>query len=603
MAAQSATSPRSARCAASCSLALRITHFGPTPTYSANSRCSLRTDRPDIAASWSTRVSEGSPLISETMSATLSATGSRPGSSRVRNSSARATVAASLGASMIAACAASAAAPNTSAAGIVRSVSRETGAFQNGRNPPGLKRTPSALPRPPIRRTNSLRSTPKTAEPDSSNARFTLGCGRIFCSYGCWPLRSHRTIQWKSMNGRSAADGRCRESWNLPAARSWCSTPRPSPCSLAPFTGSQGRGARAARFPIPLSIRTCGFPAYGLPMIFLTWLRCLRVADGAGELVQAEPVQPFLCPLADLSGAQVPAAFLDQKTFQAPRDVPVDLAELGGGVPGAEVVAPAAQQRVDIRDHFADVFHPHAVAAGSGPDLVPEPLHRLLRGPAVQVVADDPLLLPQPPRHAGVKVTAEEIQTLPASCEVHNLRLIRVQLQPQRSQDLPDHFQGRPGLCLRAAQRHAIIGVAHQLTHATRGELRIQDVQANIGQQRGNHPALRRPSDRPLKLPVIRPPWRQPQAAKLEHPPVRHPLPDPGEQPVMADLAEEVADIKLRDELAALDETGTKPLHRLRGRPPRPEPVRARQEIRLEDRLQHDLGRLLGHPIPHGGDA
>jgi hypothetical protein len=71
----------------------------------------------------------------------------------------------------------------------------------------------------------------------------------------------------------------------------------------------------------------------------------------------------------------------------------------------------------------------------------------------------------------------------------------------------------------------------------------------------------------------------------------------------MADLAEEVADIKLRDELAALDETGTKPLHRLRGRPPRPEPVRARQEIRLEDRLQHDLGRLLGHPIPHGGDA
>lgn len=42
-----------------------------------------------------------------------------------------------------------------------------------------------------------------------------------------------------------------------------------------------------ARFPIPLSIRTCGVPAYGLAMIFLTWLRCLRVADGAAEPVKA----------------------------------------------------------------------------------------------------------------------------------------------------------------------------------------------------------------------------------------------------------------------------------------------------------------------------
>ena len=64
------------------------------------------------------------------------------------------------------------------------------------------------------------------------------------------------------------------------------------------------RGAvpRAARFPIPLSIRTCGFPAYGLPMIFCAWLRCLRIADGAAEPVQAVPVEPFLGPRLGLSG-------------------------------------------------------------------------------------------------------------------------------------------------------------------------------------------------------------------------------------------------------------------------------------------------------------
>jgi len=47
-----------------------------------------------------------------------------------------------------------------------------------------------------------------------------------------------------------------------------------------------------ARFPIPLSIRTCGFPAYGLPTVFWTWLRCLRVSDGSVQMVQALVVEP-----------------------------------------------------------------------------------------------------------------------------------------------------------------------------------------------------------------------------------------------------------------------------------------------------------------------
>jgi len=72
------------------------------------------------------------------------------------------------------------------------------------------------------------------------------------------------------------------------------------------------RGAGAAArsgFPIPLSIRTCGFPAYGLPMIFLTWLRCLRIADGTAEAVQAVALEPLACPLVGLPGVQVAARF------------------------------------------------------------------------------------------------------------------------------------------------------------------------------------------------------------------------------------------------------------------------------------------------------
>ncbi len=40
-----------------------------------------------------------------------------------------------------------------------------------------------------------------------------------------------------------------------------------------------------AWFPIPLSIRACGFPAHGLPMIFLAWRRDPGIADGAHQPV------------------------------------------------------------------------------------------------------------------------------------------------------------------------------------------------------------------------------------------------------------------------------------------------------------------------------
>ncbi len=82
---------------------------------------------------------------------------------------------------------------------------------------------------------------------------------------------------------------------------------------------------------------------------------------------------------------------------------------------------------------------------------------------------------------------------------------------------------------------------------------------------RSQHPALRRPGDRPLKLPAVHHPCLQPQADQLQHPPVRHPLPHLSQQPIVIDLAEEVADIELRDELATRDEPGAQPFHRLRG--------------------------------------
>jgi site-specific DNA recombinase len=115
---------------------------------------------------------------------------------------------------------------------------------------------------------------------------------------------------------------------------------------------------------------------------------------------------------------------------------------------------------------------------------------------------------------------------------------------------------------------------------------------------RRNHTTLGRAHDRPRHRPISHYPCSQPQPQQFEHPTIRHPPLDLPEQPLVIDLAEKITDIELHDMTNPLDEPDPKPFHRLRRGPFRPEPVRARQEIRLENRFQHDLDRLLGHSVP-----
>ena len=70
------------------------------------------------------------------------------------------------------------------------------------------------------------------------------------------------------------------------------------------------------------------------------------------------PVEPVLVPDRHLPGAQVATPLLDHQGAEPANHVVVDLAELGGGVPGAEVVSPPAQHGIEIRDHLANVRAP-----------------------------------------------------------------------------------------------------------------------------------------------------------------------------------------------------------------------------------------------------
>src|ERR1039458_1907290 len=136
-------------------------------------------------------------------------------------------------------------------------------------------------------------------------------------------------------------------------------------------------------------------------------------------------LEPLARPGCRLAGPKVAPVPLDQQTAEAANDVVVDLDELLGGVAGPKVVAPAAQDRVQVRDDLADVLA-RSPAAGLGFDRASDARHRSLRGPALEVVAAN-AALQHPTRHAGSEVAAEEVKALPALSEVNHLRLLRMQ--------------------------------------------------------------------------------------------------------------------------------------------------------------------------------
>src|SRR5438552_4970222 len=206
----------------------------------------------------------------------------------------------------------------------------------------------------------------------------------------------------------------------------------PTPSALPLVVSGAVLGQRA-RFRILLSIRTCGFPAYGLPTVFLTWLRRLRVSDGAHEPVQALAVEPGAGPSVCLAGTQVAAPLLDEQAEQPPPHVPVQGVELDGRVPGADVVAPSPQEQVQPPDDNLQL-HPHLAPTGERLDPRSGPLHGPHRRPAMQVVADDPPLLPQPTRHAGVEVATEKVEALLAFPEVDHTGLVRMKAQAEFTQ-------------------------------------------------------------------------------------------------------------------------------------------------------------------------
>jgi hypothetical protein len=65
------------------------------------------------------------------------------------------------------------------------------------------------------------------------------------------------------------------------------------------------------------------FPSHGSPMVFYAWLRCLRIANGASQSVQAQVVEPVLGSALGSTSVEVAAmAFLGSAGADSPRSRP-----------------------------------------------------------------------------------------------------------------------------------------------------------------------------------------------------------------------------------------------------------------------------------------
>ncbi len=118
-------------------------------------------------------------------------------------------------------------------------------------------------------------------------------------------------------------------------------------------------------------------------------------------------------------------------------------------------------------------------------------------------------------------MATEEVEALPAFPEVDHCGLVRVQLQAKLTQDGSRPLLGLLGLFLGLAQHHEVVRIADQLPGATLSPGPVEGVQVDVGQQRGDDPALGRPRDRLGCRPLDHHPGTQPLAEQLEHPPVR----------------------------------------------------------------------------------
>ncbi len=207
-----------------------------------------------------------------------------------------------------------------------------------------------------------------------------------------------------------------------------------------------------------------------------------------------------------------------QQTSQPPSHIPIHRRKRARPAV-LEVSIPAAQTPVHAGHDGAQA--PSVQTRG----LRPHPVFQLHQA-----------LLPRP-FLAPLEVIPKEVKPA-GDGHVDDPRLFRMQRQARFAYPVPHRRQGGLRLGLTATEDHEVVRLAHQFP-ARRRHLVIQRMEIHVGQQRTDHPALRRA---PLGgLPAFgRLQHASPEETfhQRQHPSVGHARFDPREQPVVRNRVE-----------------------------------------------------------------
>src|SRR6266487_1085531 len=321
--------------------------------------------------------------------------------------------------------------------------------------------------------------------------------------------------------------------------------------------------------------------------------------------MQPEGVEETASPLLGVTRAEVATLTLHHEAMEPPPRIGVDLYEFLGRVPGAEIVAPAAEHGVEIGEDAPHVLYPGPVPSGQLLHALSDPLHAAKSRPALEEVDTLTRLLPDRTAHPLPQVTAGEVEAPLAPREIDPPRLSRVQFETVPGQDLSDPGLGLLTRLRRAAQHDKFIRVAHQ--HAQVGTPfhphGVEDVQVDVRQQRRDDSTLRSAREQRHLAPVFHHPRTQPLPQQLQHTTIRDAPRHEHHQLLVVDASEIIPDVGVEHMICTRGPELPDRLQSAQSPTPRPEAVRARKKIRLEDRLQHQRRRHLDHTVPHRRNA
>ena len=150
-----------------------------------------------------------------------------------------------------------------------------------------------------------------------------------------------------------------------------------------------------------------------------------------------------------------------------------------------------------------------------------------------------------------------------------------------------------------------LIGGAHLRARLPRRHhVLIEHAKRDVGQQRGQDASLRGAGVGLLEIAgLCHDPGLQEGLHQRHDAFVLHPCPDPVQQDGVIDHVEARLDVGVQHPVVALGAEAVDVGHGVMSPPLRSEPIRDRQEVGLEDRLQHQLQRRLDHPVRDRGNA